>query len=230
MFWSALVIGFLGSFHCFGMCGPIALAIPIPAEKRVFGSVLYNIGRGLTYVLIGLAFGSIGMSFEVLGFNKYLSIFLGAIILLSILIPQLNKRLLTNYSNSNWMKWVKSKMAHFFKQRTYSSTFFVGMLNGLIPCGLIYVAVAGSMATANIWDGALYMILFSVGTMPAMFAAFMLPFFKKLQKLKLQRLIPALMIGIGLLFIYRGIAFEIPQIDPILDAVGFGKITVCGIK
>ncbi len=227
MFYSAFLIGLLGSFHCFGMCGPIALAIPVPREKRVIGSILYNLGRSLTYVLLGVIFGGIGMSFEILGFNKYLSIGVGVLMLLAIAIPQINKVLQNRYYDSSWMRWIKKKIGYFFKQRTFSATFSVGVLNGLIPCGLIYAAVAGSLVTSNVLDGAIFMFMFSLGTMPAMFSVFAIPMFKKLSRFGFNKLIPVLMTFLALIFIYRGITFDIPQIDPFLDATGFGKITIC---
>src|SRR5210317_413309 len=90
MLWSALIFGLLGSFHCIGMCGPIAFVLPIPKgnkSKSFFGTSLYHIGRILSYSLIGLLFGLLGKGLYLAGFQQRLSILIGIIMILIILIP-----------------------------------------------------------------------------------------------------------------------------------------------
>lgn len=228
MYWSAFIIGLFGSLHCIGMCGPIAMALPIPRESRIFGAVFYNLGRTLTYMFLGLILGSIGYAVQLSGYQHILSIFIGVLILLYLIIPRFIKKYQSHYYNSLWMRWVKNKIGFFFKKKTMPATFMVGILNGFLPCGLIYAAIAGSLVTATYLEGALYMSIFSLGTMPMMFFAFLIPMIKQSSKFKLQKVIPVFMACLALLFIYRGVAIELPLIDPMLESAGFGKITTCG--
>ncbi|MCK5087912.1 MAG: sulfite exporter TauE/SafE family protein, partial [Melioribacteraceae bacterium] len=83
--WAGFVIGFLGSFHCVGMCGPIALALPIGNVSNfqlVIGRILYNLGRVVTYAFFGAMFGLFGKGIAIAGLQSYVSILLGASILL----------------------------------------------------------------------------------------------------------------------------------------------------
>ncbi|MGZ4043606.1 MAG: sulfite exporter TauE/SafE family protein, partial [Bacteroidia bacterium] len=88
---AAISLGLLGSFHCIGMCGPIALALPVHQAtvfRKVVAILLYNSGRIITYSLLGLLFGIIGQGFAVFGLQQVLSVSLGTLILLSIILPK----------------------------------------------------------------------------------------------------------------------------------------------
>jgi uncharacterized protein len=92
MLYTALLLGLLGSFHCVGMCGPIAFMLPVSRDnklKKIFQIFLYHIGRLLAYSTIGLAFGVVGKSLNLFGFQQQLSIFIGALMILIILLPLL---------------------------------------------------------------------------------------------------------------------------------------------
>src|SRR5690606_26957427 len=82
MLWTAFLLGFLGSFHCVGMCGPIALAVSgHKASRYVYHKVLYNLGRSVTYALLGLIVGSLGFSLSLAGAQQWFSIAMGVLIL-----------------------------------------------------------------------------------------------------------------------------------------------------
>jgi sulfite exporter TauE/SafE len=170
MLWTAFTLGLLGSFHCIGMCGPIALALPVGGTslaERIVAAFIYNFGRILTYSLFGVLFGIIGKTFALAGWQQVFSITIGVLIVLSILVPGVlssgNK--ITGFAYS-FTSRIKNGMRNFFQQRTLSSFFFIGMLNGLLPCGLVYLAVAGASATSGPAEGAAYMALFGAGTLP----------------------------------------------------------------
>ena len=169
---SALTIGLLGSFHCIGMCGPIAIALPLKNDNwftRIFGGLLYNTGRTITYALIGAIFGLAGKGLKLGGFQQWVSIVMGAIMVVSVLFPMLFRR-------SSWFDnltgrftgGLVSRFRKMFGLRTYYSLFVIGLLNGFLPCGLVYIAVAGAIAVGEIYEGAIYMVFFGLGTIPIM--------------------------------------------------------------
>lgn len=228
MYLSALVIGFLGSLHCFGMCGPIALAIPVPQGKRMLAFALYHAGRILMYALLGLAFGLFGFSVAVGGLQQVLTISIGLFLLLILFVPKVSGRLLAHYYHTSWMKWVRQTTVEQFQRKTFSATFVAGALNGLLPCGLIYMAIGGTLVTAHALQGALFMVVFGLGTLPALLSFWLLPVvFQFKPRVWLQRAVPVFGFALALLFIYRGVSFSIPAIDPYLGAIGFDKIAIC---
>ena len=168
---AAISLGFLGSFHCIGMCGPIAMALPLGREtkfKRVVGGVVYNLGRVFTYGVFGLLFGLLGKGFVIGGYQQILSISLGVFILLGLLLPSratsflgLTKVILPIVTK------VKSLLGNLFKQKSYSSLFSIGVLNGLLPCGLVYTALAVAATSGDVFRSTLTMLAFGLGTMPA---------------------------------------------------------------
>lgn len=94
LYLSALLLGIMGSFHCAGMCGPIALALPLRGKnslEKVAGGLLYNIGRTLMYGVMGGFFGLIGEGFSMIGFQKWVSLLMGILMILSVLTPLIFK-------------------------------------------------------------------------------------------------------------------------------------------
>ncbi|NJY62031.1 sulfite exporter TauE/SafE family protein [Salinimicrobium sp. CDJ15-81-2] len=219
MLYSALILGILGSFHCIGMCGPIAFMLPVSRDnqvKKFFQIFLYHFGRLLAYGIIGLAFGLIGKSLNLFGFQQQLSIAIGALMILVIMLPvrQFQKY---NFSQPLYrlIGKVKSSLGAALKKKTPDTFFTIGFLNGFLPCGLVYMAVFGSIAAGSLLWGSLYMLLFGLGTIPLMTTAV---YFSSLlggtMRKKVQKLIPALVVIIGLLFIIRGLGLDIPYLSP----------------
>ena len=219
MLYSAFILGILGSFHCIGMCGPIAFMLPVSRNNKVlklFQIFLYHFGRLLSYSIIGLAFGLIGKSLNIFGIQQQLSIGIGALMILVILLPS-KKLQKYNFSQPLYrlVGRVKSSLGAALKKRTPDTFFTIGFLNGFLPCGLVYMAVFGAVAAGGIATGSLYMLLFGVGTIPLMTTAV---YFSGLLsgriRQKVQRLIPTFVIVIGLLFIIRGMGLNIPYLSP----------------
>ena len=220
-----LTLGFLGSFHCIGMCGPIALALPIGKwdnAKKIIGILLYNGGRVLTYSLIGLLFGMIGKGFSMVGLQQWVSITLGIAIITIVLLPgRVTARLDTVTQQLPYISSVKRNIALLFKQRTLSALALIGMLNGLLPCGFVYMAVAGAIASAGAVNGALFMALFGLGTVPAMFlVAFSSQLFPVSVRTQIRRAVPILMFAMGATLIIRGMNLGIPYMSPKFDTKG----------
>ena len=219
MLLSALIMGLMGSFHCIGMCGPIAFMLPVdhnkPAKKlmQVF---LYHLGRLTSYSILGLIFGFLGKGLYVFGMQQRLSIIIGVLMITVILIPYktFNKY---NFSKPIYslLSKVKSRLGKELQKKSPDTFLTIGLLNGLLPCGLVYIALFGSIATASPWLGALFMVLFGVGTIPLMTSAvYFGSMLKGSAKKSVQRLIPVFVVLIGLLFILRGMGLGIPYISP----------------
>lgn len=229
---AAISLGFLGSFHCVGMCGPIALALPIndaSAIKRITGGVLYNFGRVTTYALFGAFFGLIGQSFVLAGYQQILSIILGAAILIMVLLPnQLAARFrLTGVIYSSIGR-LKNSLGTLLKKRSLHSLYFIGTLNGLLPCGLVYLGIAGAIATGNSLQGALFMALFGLGTLPAMLTITLVRNSISLTfREKINKFMPVFVGAMAILLILRGLNLGIPYISPQLNNTTNATLTCC---
>lgn len=226
MLWSAIILGLLGSFHCVGMCGPIAFMLPVDREntsKKVFQIFTYHFGRILAYSMIGLFFGLIGKSLYIFGFQQQLSIGIGVLMIVVILMPV---RIFNKYNFSKpiykLISKVKKSMGVAFKKKTADNFLTIGFLNGFLPCGLVYMAVFASLAMESTLKGSLYMALFGIGTIPLMTTAIYLgKFLNTTVKQRIQKAIPVFVVIIGVLFILRGMGLGIPYISPapIIDKV-----------
>jgi sulfite exporter TauE/SafE len=219
MLYSAFIFGLISSLHCIGMCGPIALMIPVDRTnqaKKVSQIITYHLGRLSAYALIGLIFGIVGKGFFLAGIQQRLSIFIGIAMIITIVTP---KRVLANYNFSKpvyrLISKIKSSLGKQFKNKSYKSLFLIGLFKGYLPCGMVYVALFGAMAMNHVFLGSLYMILFGLGTIPLM--AVVVNFFKSTSftfYAKFQKAIPVLMIFMGILFIVRGFGLNIPYFSP----------------
>ena len=213
---AGLLMGSVGSLHCIGMCGPIALSLPAVKQTRLsrfLGSLLYNFGRVITYGTLGLLFGLIGNSFIMLGFQQGLSITLGVIILVFILIPKSEIPSLKIFDS--FLSKIRKQIINLFQKKSYSSLFLIGLLNGLLPCGSVYIAVAGAIATADPFHSSLFMASFGLGTLPLMWSvAFFAGEFKFNFRLKIKKAYPYFMAAMACLLILRGLNLGIPFISP----------------
>lgn len=210
--WTAVTIGFFGSFHCLGMCGPIALALPGrggAAGRFAAGRLLYNFGRITTYSLMGALFGIFGHSAALAGLQQSLSIALGILIIAGVLIqsPRLARW---------WQAWssrmpfarLQQAIRRQFSRQGMPALYTIGLLNGLLPCGFVYMGLAGSLTTGSVTGGALYMMLFGLGTFPAMFGIALAPDLLTFRmRARINRVIPYLTLSVGLYLVYRGLAW-----------------------
>ena len=216
---SAFILGLLGSFHCVGMCGPIAFMLPVDRSntvKKITQISIYHFGRLLAYSIIGLVFGLIGKSLYIFGFQQQLSIIIGVLMILVVLIPQqtFNKY---NFSKPIYrlISKVKSALGSAMKKKTMDTFLTIGFLNGFLPCGLVYMALFAAIAGGNALNGILYMAVFGLGTIPLMTTAiYFSQFLKGKARQRIQKAIPVFVILIGALFILRGLGLGIPYLSP----------------
>lgn len=204
---TAILTGLLGSFHCAGMCGSLALAVQTQHWRNV---ILYHTGRSFMYALMGGLFGLFGRGLYVAGFQQYLSVVLGVVMILFVLLPNQNFPILYKiyHQAKTYFNPLQQKNKQF-------SLFLMGLLNGLLPCGLVYAAIFAAISTADVWYGAAYMFLFGMGTMPMFFA---LSLSQKIIPLtwrtKIAKIIPFFVILVGILLIMRGLDLGIPYVSP----------------
>ncbi|MES2555763.1 MAG: sulfite exporter TauE/SafE family protein [Bacteroidota bacterium] len=216
---TALTLGFLGSFHCVGMCGPIALAIPVRRNSGlsiIGGSLLYNTGRIVSYSLMGLTFGMFGQGIAMAGWQGWLSVLIGVLLLLNLILPRIIRiRVGIVY---RLLEPLKSKVRQLFGVKTSFSLFMIGLLNGFLPCGLVYLGIAGAVATGNSIQGMLFMAAFGLGTLPAMMTLTIIRDSISVRfRERIRAVVPVFIGGMAVMLILRGMNLGIPYISPSIE-------------
>jgi sulfite exporter TauE/SafE len=204
------------------MCGPIALAIPVNSTNaltRFTSIMLYNGGRVFTYTLLGLLLGSLGKGASLLGYQQQLSVLIGIGMIVYALLAIYKKSIhLPGAMFNRSFGRLKSKMGTFLKQNSYDANLLLGLLNGLLPCGMVYFALAGAAAWGGMWSGGVFMFFFGLGTLPVML---LMPYLKSKMttqfRLKLQTYIPVFLLVFGVLLLVRGANLGIPYLSPKMD-------------
>lgn len=219
--WSGLLIGFLGSLHCVGMCGPIALALPGRnrlSHKIIFNRLQYHGGRVLGYALLGALVGILGQGALLLEMQQYFSIFTG--VLLILLSFHLGVNSLPKFA-LQLLNSLKRKLGALFRQKSGPVYFHIGLLNSFLPCGLTYIALATAMSQMAYLDSVLFMAAFGMGTFPAMMLVSMgTTFFSRQRIAALYPALKYLTICLGCLLVLRGLGLGIPYLSMALDANG----------
>lgn len=229
---SGFLVGLLGSFHCIGMCGPIALALPIHQQntvQKILSLLTYNLGRIITYSFLGLIFGLIGKTLFIGKYQQVFSIVIGSIILLFLLIPFIGKKLNQGTILSKYHRMIQQQLSSLFKkEKNILNLFIIGIFNGLLPCGLVYMAIAGSLSTGNINHAILFMLSFGLGTVPIMFSvAFFGNYISQSIRKKINKAVPFVIGCMAVLLILRGMNLGIPYISPKFEQTVNGTTTTC---
>lgn len=229
--WGGFAFGLVGSLHCAGMCGPIAFALPYNRSSwftSFLGNYVYQFGRIATYFLLGLVIGFIGRGFSFSGLSQWLSIAVGVVMILAILLPRIKALSHINGKITLGIGQLKSAMGSFIRQKSYKAFFITGLLNGLLPCGLVYMALLGALGTGEVMSGALFMALFGVGTFPMMFAiGYSGSFLTAQVRQKFQKVVPLFVVAIGILFILRGLGLGIKYISPANGSLAIEQTEDC---
>lgn len=219
MFWSAFVFGLLGSFHCVGMCGPIVLAVP---GKSLLSKLSYNLGRVITYAIMGAIIGFVGEGFSLAGWQQGLSVAVGVAMLLIVIFTKYKHFDLPMRGVFEKL-WIlsKNKLAPLFKSQSPTAPFFIGLINGLLPCGLVYAALFAAVSMGGISESALYMTLFGLGTAPllivvSVFGNVLSPAIRT----RFNKTVPYFLGVVAILLILRGLNLGIPLISPKMDKPG----------
>ena len=215
------LLGLLGSLHCAGMCGPIALALPLRQSSwsaRMTGCLVYGSGRILTYAVLGFLMGLAGMGFFLWGLQRWVSIFAGVFMVLwalhTFLFPAGSRISLVTRLTPGLKKFFGDR----FSRPSYASVLIIGLLNGLLPCGLVYLALAGAALSPSPLNGAIYMLVFGLGTIPVMTGISLGGAIIGLRLREMaKRMVPYFVLLIGILFILRGLNLGIPYISPKME-------------
>lgn len=219
MLYSAFILGLLSSLHCIGMCGPIAMMLPVDRNdpgKKTLQIFTYHIGRLTAYGTLGLVFGILGKGLYLAGFQQEMSIIAGIIMIFIVMIPE---KLFSRYNFSKpvykIISKVKAGLGEQFRKRSYKALFFTGLLNGFLPCGLVYAALFGAIAMQSEILGTLYMVLYGLGTVPLMSAVvYATSLLKNPVRNSFSKIVPYAAVFIGMLFIVRGLGLDIPNLSP----------------
>lgn len=223
---AGFVLGILGSVHCVGMCGPLIIAIPFQAieskAKKAIAYLLYGGGKTLAYMMLGLLVGMIGSKAQQLHAQRYVSIVAGVLLLLSVLLPMI-------FKNKSWSPkfistftaWVNKNIAKQFQNQRLYSFGIIGFFNGLLPCGLVYVAIASSASAISLAGSISFMLFFGIATMLSL-SVFSIAFQGLSMNVRnqLRKVFPYIIIITALLLIMRGLQLGIPYLSPIFDGSG----------
>jgi sulfite exporter TauE/SafE len=234
MLWPIIIAGFslgaVSSLHCVGMCGPLALALPVhhlSKAQQLISLLLYQFGRIITYSLFGLVFGLAGRRIYLAGFQQWFSIILGVVVLILVILYWVYKNPLQPSILKKLFGSVQSFMMKAFRSKKRSSSFLLfGMANGLLPCAMVYVAIAGALTTTQVTYSILFMAMFGAGTLPAMM---IIGYFGRMVSLPVRNMfrqsIPVFMTIMGVVLILRGLNLGIPFISPVLHDASYDVIS-----
>lgn len=225
---SAILIGFLGSFHCVGMCGPLFLSLPYGSNNSAFHAasraIIYSLGRTFTYTIFGLIIGWIGYLFSMAKLQAPLSIGIGVLVLLVTLVHYTGSKFLAKTSVfSIKYEAFKQWLVSVFSKIGRNSLFVVGIVNGLLPCAFVYAGLGSAVTTGDPVNSALYMTFFGLGTIPAMiFVALAAKVFGHSFRNSIQKALPIFALVLGAILILRGLSLNIPFLSPDLNEIIFG--------
>ncbi|MFA0964903.1 sulfite exporter TauE/SafE family protein [Roseivirga sp. BDSF3-8] len=228
----AFIIGFAGSLHCVGMCGPLALAVPagsIRTGRWLLHRTAYQAGRLLVYALLGALIALAGQGAAFAGWQKALSIGAGMFLLLLAVLPAQMERLASgNGRVAALISRLRKKLSVLIKAGGWKASATLGALNGLLPCGLVYAGLAGALLTGSALNGALWMLAFGLGTLPAMILVLtsgnlLLARFRP----QVRKVMPLTAGLLGVVLIIRGLELGVPYLSPLLEWTT-RSIPVCG--
>ena len=220
IFIPAFILGVISNLHCLGMCGPIALAIPLNRSSKsamFLGILQYHIGRVLVYGILGYLVGYIGMGIKLFGVLQAISILAG----IGIIIYAWRKKI-TFYKNpfssslvSRLSSLLSQSMGKIMRSESPLKLFLLGALNGLLPCGMVYTALITAVVLGTPILSATSMLAFGLGTLPGLvaFSVFAQQLGNTIRS-KINRYLPYQITVVGLLIVLRGMNLNIPYISP----------------
>ncbi len=203
---AALTTGLVGSLHCVGMCGPLAMALPVgrlPRSRRGLGVGTYHLARLTAYAVLGASLGLVGQGLLLLGLQRPISIGAGLFLLIWTLLA---RGRFGSLHSAKPTRWIVGPMGKFLQQPSLQSFATLGFLNGLLPCGFVYLALAGAVTTGTAWRSALYMVIFGIGTVPALLLIRSVPgLFPMRLRRHFTRLMPIMAVCVAVLLLARGL-------------------------
>ncbi|MFN8674398.1 MAG: sulfite exporter TauE/SafE family protein [Candidatus Sericytochromatia bacterium] len=206
--------GLLSSMHCLGMCGCFVTAYSVNLKGNNFQKALshlsYSFGRITTYTFIGAVMGFLGSNLYFLakmaGIQNYITVGMSLLMIylglsLSGLVPKI---LFFDKLGEQFLKYAQKPFSKLVKNKGLFSTYNLGLVLGFLPCCLLYTIELQAMNTGSVLKGALSMLFFGLGTIPALFSFGMaVNFINQGIKNKLTKFSSYIIIIMGLLSIYR---------------------------
>jgi sulfite exporter TauE/SafE len=210
---AAFLLGLFGSLHCVGMCGPIVMSIPLKATDKMrmlMDSMIYHFGRILCYMFLGLLMGVLGWGIYLTGYQKSITVVLGIVLVSNFIYEKaFKKKLLKTQWSNRFLPKLKLYINRALKSNSKFGIFKLGVLNGFLPCGLVYAALVGAVTANGIITSGLFMLFFGLGTYPLMLLVMVFGQYLKFRMTFLNRLSPYLMLLFGIFLIYKGISVNI---------------------
>lgn len=232
MLFTALILGLISSLHCIAMCGPIAMMLPVARnnpEKKALQIMTYHLGRLTSYSSLGLLFGLFGRGLYLAGIQQWLSVIAGVVMIVVVVVPE-KKYAKFNLSQPLYRIVAKGKaaMGNRLRNQSFTSLFTIGLLNGILPCAMVYAALFGALAMQHVLVGAAYMALFGVGTIPLMSSVtYIYRLATDSFRNKIQKAIPYAMVLVAVFFIFRGLSLGIPHFSPAVNSLSVMDEPTC---
>ncbi len=220
---NGLLLGLAANFHCIGMCGPIAMAVPVNRKSNLHifsGVLMYNLGRITTYFILGMIVGSLGLTINTIGVLQWLSIFAGVVLIIYAWRKYFSKLLPSGFELPFIQRFVSKSMGKLLKSTSPFRLVSLGMINGILPCGMVFAGLLNAALTGEVVMSGLSMLAFGIGTLPAMMAvAFAANRISGTVRTRINRVVPYLLTVVGLLIILRGMNLDIPYLSPKIQVV-----------
>ena len=223
-----LFLGLAGSLHCIGMCGPLVLLFPLNGTSKMFGlfnSLIYQLGRVFIYVLLGLLFGAVFQIIDLKYFERYFSIGIG-IVFFVLWVREVSMKIKTSQNSLHSI--ILNLFGKVMQSKSYFGMFLGGMMNGLLPCGLVYGALLAAFGTGSTQGSMIFMLGFGLATIPSMI---LLSFFKNTLTInfrqKLSKMLPWWLFILGIWFLLRGLNLGIPFISPKFTGIHGRQSSCC---
>lgn len=215
---SAFTLGLVSSTHCIGMCGPLAMALPLghlkTSGRRFSGVMLYNAGRISSYLLIGALFGWLGRSLLVPGIQKWVAIVGGGLMIIISLLTAMKGSGVRFPFVQQIFKPVYLLLNYCMGTRRLTGIYLLGLANGLLPCGLVYIAATAAFMGGTVSNAMLFMALYGLGTLPAMALLSLMGYMISMPARNLmKKLTPCIILLTGTLLLVRGLDIHIPFIS-----------------
>ncbi|MBU3744274.1 MAG: sulfite exporter TauE/SafE family protein [Sediminibacterium sp.] len=231
-FVTALILGAISSFHCVGMCGPLVLGLPVaqlPASQRFAGLWIYHAGRVSTYMLIGIIMGIVGRQISLAGWQQVFSLLLGCGLIVYFISTRFTKPFSIPTIFRPLYTRVQAYIIRMLQRPTLRSMLTMGMANGWLPCGMVYVAATGAMASGSWLGGAGFMMLFGLATVPILFLLSLIgQLVDASLRSRMRNIMSFTTLVIGIMLIIRGLNLHIPFISSMMQSGTSGTAIDCG--
>ena len=234
---AGIALGLAGSIHCAGMCGPIAISLPrsgAAPRREVVHRMTYQVGRVITYTSLGAIIGIGGSALALAGYSRSLSLTAGFLMIGALAVQLVwRKELISGAPVERIIAPVKATLRSLLSKHGAMTHLGIGLLNGLLPCGLVTAALIGSLGTGSMSGGALFMLGFGLGTLPVMSAIAIGG--SRIScgiRERFRFAAPAIGLMVASLMLLRGMGLGIPMISPAPTLAAHASSTecLCGAK